>query len=89
MGRNWDYSKAQGRTKRLSAELHFYETGQPVPSHPPLFSHCGTMQAYFAAGWNNVTAGDIRLHIYVNQTAVPAGTDNLSKFRSLKQCLFQ
>ncbi|MGI2138513.1 hypothetical protein ACRN99_01735 [Shewanella baltica] len=82
MGNNWDYSKAKGREMRLNAELRFYHTGEPVPQ-PPLFSHCGTMQAHFNHAWHNVSQCDIRIHL--NQSIVPTGTDKLSKLRSLRQ----
>ena len=83
MGKNWDYSKAKGREMRLNAELRFYHTSEPVPQ-PPLFSHCGTMQAFFEHAWHSVSQCDIRIHL--DQTIVPSGTDKLSKLRSLRAC---
>ncbi|WP_447077691.1 hypothetical protein [Shewanella algae] len=84
MGRNWDYSKAQGRDKRLEAELQAHRSGSAVPTHAPFFSHDGTMQSFFNAGWHGVSACDIRIHI--DQSIVPQGTDTLSKLRSIRQC---
>lgn len=63
MGRNWEFSLAQGREKRLAAELTASRDGQPVPARPPLWSHDGTMQSKFNQGWNGVTPIEIAQHI--------------------------
>jgi hypothetical protein len=87
MGRNWDFSKQQGREDRLKAECHAYQTGASVPACAPFFSHCATMQAYFVLGWNGVSAYDIRRALGIATT--PQGTDLIQKIRSLKQCHFR
>ncbi|NOU53119.1 hypothetical protein HG263_21700 [Pseudoalteromonas sp. JBTF-M23] len=61
MGRNWEWSKNQGRIKRLKAEVAARQSGQPFDaSNVPLHSYDGTMQSKFAHGWHSVTETDIR-----------------------------
>lgn len=87
MGDNWQFSRIKGREKRLEAELNAHQTGVNVPSVPPLFSHCATMQAFFVRGWNSVTACDIRLHCGIGKTQ--EATDLLTEIRRFKQCHFR
>jgi|GEM_PF-4456922 len=83
MGKNWEFSKQQGRKQRLNAELAAHNK-LAHDTEPPLFSHCGTMQYYFERAWHNVSQCDINLHL--NQHLVPSGTDRQSKLRSLRTC---
>ncbi|MEE2025046.1 hypothetical protein [Alkalimonas mucilaginosa] len=59
MGRNWDWSFAKGKERRLQAEQACHTSGQPVPP-PPLHSHDGTMQSMFENGWHSVTPVEIQ-----------------------------
>ncbi|MEZ8102130.1 hypothetical protein [Vibrio bivalvicida] len=86
MGRNWDYSKEQGRKQRLAAELTACNGGAPVPLIPPLFSHDATMQSYFNTAWHRVSQCEINRYLGLAKT--PQGTDLISKIRSLKECHF-
>ncbi len=84
MGRNWEYSKEQGRIKRLQAELKTRNTGAPMPARPAFWSHDGTMQHYFNQGWNSVSHVDIDL--FCHGSSISFTGDTLSRLRSLRQC---
>lgn len=86
MGRNWEYSKQQGRKKRLDAEMQAFKHGVPVPSVPPLFSHDATMQSYFEKAWTRVSQSEINRHLVLAKT--PEGNDLVSKIRSFRECHF-
>jgi len=76
MGRNWQWSFEQGRTKRLAAEKAAFESGQPIPASAPLHSHDGTMQSQFTKGWNSVTLVQIQRHLHPPKPLGHVLTDN-------------
>ncbi|CAM4175404.1 hypothetical protein [Pseudoalteromonas byunsanensis] len=64
MGRNWDWSREQGRIKRLEAEVQARVNNKPFDANNvPLHSHDGTYQSMFNKGWHSVLEIDIRLRV--------------------------
>ncbi|TQF69566.1 hypothetical protein [Pseudoalteromonas luteoviolacea] len=61
MGSNWDWSRQQGRRKRIEAELAAHKLSLPFNKDAiPIHSLDGTMQSQFEHGWYSVTAVDIQ-----------------------------
>ncbi|HDZ3731973.1 TPA: hypothetical protein ACK21Z_003175 [Vibrio harveyi] len=84
--KNWEYAKIRGRQSRLEAELNAHQTGAPVPSSPPLFSHDATIQSNFNKAWNEVLDCDVTLFLRTAKTS--QGVDLVSKIRNFRECHF-
>ncbi|KZN57616.1 hypothetical protein N473_07000 [Pseudoalteromonas luteoviolacea CPMOR-1] len=69
MGSNWDWSRQQGRRKRIEAELAAHKLGLQFDKGAiPIHSLDGTMQSQFEKGWRSVSETDVRLKLDNNQT---------------------
>ncbi|EOA9033310.1 hypothetical protein [Vibrio harveyi] len=84
--KNIEYARIRGREKRLEAEKKAHETGEPVPSIPPLFSHDATIQSAFNHAWNDVPACEVLLFLRTAKTS--QGVDLVAKIRNFRQWHF-
>ncbi|ASD67704.1 hypothetical protein [Pseudoalteromonas piscicida] len=69
MGRNWQWSYAQGRIKRLNAEVTARQSSEPFDVNQiPLHSYDGTMQSKFKRGWLSICETDIQCRLNGHNT---------------------
>lgn len=85
--KNWELAKQRGRKMRLDAELAAHQSGEPVSTTPPLFSHDPTIQYYFNEAWRRVTPCEIHRHLGIAKTS--QGNDLLQKIRNFRLCHLQ